>query len=314
MKSTVGIASIILVLGGASPAFASMPVNDAAQLDRRSETADSTIKLVPITTQRMDANDGVKCAVTTGKQASVKDPASPPQSGSGVKTIQAYAPTMPSTPASDAKGGVLASQTLFKATGDVVGSLEASRASLAAAQAAFRAAGTQIGTAPTVMGAFDMNSAARMQNGLAWNGAISSANIWVTAINALNLALINDTSRVAAGMQMGGSGQTSVADPACPAGMIGGGTAADPCRTPSSCSTTLIGTTPDPACVTARYVDTNGNVLFYLANAQDQNAATAAAEPSSPVTGPTTLASSQEPTLTASDVQAALQSITDSTR
>ena len=55
--------------------------------------------------------------------------------------------------------------------------------------------------APTVMAAFDMNSAARLQNILAWNGAIAAANLWLTAINALNLAGASDTSSVAAGMR-----------------------------------------------------------------------------------------------------------------
>ncbi|MFX5389395.1 hypothetical protein ABTD11_19465, partial [Acinetobacter baumannii] len=57
--------------------------------------------------------------------------------------------------------------------------------------------------------------------------------------------------------------------------LIGSGTPSDPCRTPSTCSTTPPGSPPDPACVSARYVDTDGNVLFYLA--QIQNAANAAA-------------------------------------
>ena len=53
------------------------------------------------------------------------------------------------------------------------------------------------------------------------------------------------------------------------------GTPSDPCRSPSTCQTTPPGATPDPACVSARYVDTNNNVLFFLA--QIQNAANAAA-------------------------------------
>jgi hypothetical protein len=75
-------------------------------------------------------------------------------------------------------------------------------------------------------------------------------------------ATVNNTSPPASG-------------PACPAGLVGSGTPTDPCRTPSTCSTTPPGSSPDPACVSARYVDTNGNVLFYLA--QIQNAANAAA-------------------------------------
>ena len=48
-----------------------IPVNDAAQLTQHSLTASTTTKLVPVTTQRQDANSGVKCAVTTGKKATI---------------------------------------------------------------------------------------------------------------------------------------------------------------------------------------------------------------------------------------------------
>ncbi|MBS0530876.1 MAG: hypothetical protein JSS22_16010 [Proteobacteria bacterium] len=65
---------------------------------------------------------------------------------------------------------------------------------------------------------------------------------------------------------------------ACPAGTTGAGSASDPCRSPASCSTTPPGTPPDPACVSARYVDTNGNVLFYLARTQDAAATAPAAD------------------------------------
>lgn len=80
--------------------------------------------------------------------------------------------------------------------------LDASRQSLSAAQSAFQASGRQVGTAPTVMAAIDVNSAARQQNNLAWNAAIGSTNLWVTALNAQNLARISDRSRVARAMRM----------------------------------------------------------------------------------------------------------------
>jgi hypothetical protein len=118
------------------------------------------------------------------------------------------------------------------------------------------------------MAAIDMNSAARLQNNLAWNSAIGSANLWVTALNALNLAMTSDTSRSALGMRATASATQPTSDPLCPAGMAGSGTAADPCRAPSACSTTPPGSPPDPACVSARTIDTDGNVIFYLARAQ----------------------------------------------
>ena len=260
----------------AGSALAAIPTKDAAQLTQRSETAATTIKLAPITSQRQDANSGVKCAVTTGKKASVTDPTVKPQPGAGSQTIRTYAPDMPATPATDAKGGALNSQTLFKSTGDVAAGLDASRSTLGAAQSGFRTAGTEVGKAPTVMAAIDMNSAARLQNNLAWNGAIGSANYWVTALNALNLALNSDMSRVAIGMRATSTGNQR--SPACAVGMVGSGTFANPCRA-ASCSTTPPGAPADPRCVAARYVDSDGNVLFYLSAAQGAAQSTAAASP-----------------------------------
>ena len=268
------IAGIVVV--GAAPALADIPVNDAAQLTQKSLTAGTTVKLVPVTTQRQDANNGVHCAVTTGKKANVTNPTVQPQSGAGAQAIQSYAPDQPAAPDPTAQGAALNDQTLFQSSGNVVAGLNASGSTMTAAQSAFQSASQQVGTAQTVMASIDMNSGARLQNNLAWNGAIGSANLWVTAINALNLAMTSDMSRAALGMRAtSNSNSQPVSGPACPAGLIGSGTPTDPCRTPSTCSTTPPGSPSDPACVSARYVDTNGNVLFYLA--QIQNAANAAA-------------------------------------
>ncbi|RTL77557.1 MAG: hypothetical protein EKK36_01895 [Bradyrhizobiaceae bacterium] len=265
----------VLLVVGATPAFANIPVNDAAQLTQKSDTASTTIKLVPVTTQRKEANSGVKCAVTTGKKASITNPAVQPQAGAGAQSIQSYGPDLPLTKDATAQGAALSSQTLFQSSGDVVGGLDASRSTITAAKSGFQTATGQVGTAQTVMAALDMNSAARLQNNLVWNNVIGSANLWVTAINALNLAQTSDMSRAAMGMRATASPPTTTQGPACPVGTIGAGTPSDPCRSPSTCQTTPPGATPDPACVSARYVDTNNNVLFFLA--QIQNAANAAA-------------------------------------
>ncbi|SDR63780.1 hypothetical protein SAMN05519103_09028 [Rhizobiales bacterium GAS113] len=260
-----------LALGSASPASADIPTNDAAQLDQHSQTASVTVKLVPITTDRQTASSGVKCAVTTGKKASITDPTVQPQAGAGAQTIQQYSPPMPATPAAGATGGTLNSQTLFSSTATVVGGLDASQSTLNAARSAYQSAKQQVGSAPTVMGAFDMNTAARLQNGFAWNGAISSANLWVTAINALNLASTSNMSQAAASIRSAAASSPALVAPVCPVGMTGSGTAADPCRTPSSCSTTPPGTPPDPGCVAARTIDSEGNVLRYLSAIQSAN-------------------------------------------
>jgi hypothetical protein len=267
MRLGVAILTVTL-LCGAAPAFADIPVGDAAQLTQRSQTATATVKLVPVTTQRQGANSGIRCAVTTGKKASITDPTVQPKAGAGSQAIQSYAPDQPAAPDPTAQGAALNSQTLFKSSGDVVAGFDEGRSTMSATTSAFQAAGQQVGTAPTVMAAIDMNSAARLQNNLVWNNAIGSANLWVTALNALNLAMTSDMSRSALGMRATASATQPTSGPLCPAGMAGSGTAADPCRAPSACSTTLPGSPPDPACVSARTIDTDGNVIFYLARAQ----------------------------------------------
>ena len=296
--------TIVIILAAAAAlstqARAAIPVDDAAQLSQHSITASTTVKLVPVTTQRKDANSGVKCAVTTGKKADVSDPTVKPQAGAGRQAIGSYAPDMPAAPDPTAQGGTLNSQTLFQSSGDVVAGLDASRSTLGAAQSGFQTAGQQVGTGSTVMAAMDMNSAARLQNNLAWNGVVDSTNLWVTALNALNLARTSDMSRPAGGMRAAPvTGGRAGSGPACPVGMIGTGSPTDPCRTPTACSTTPPGTTPDAGCVSARYVDTDGNVIFYLAQAQgaptNDNASTGAG-------------------LTVADVAAALAAINSNAR
>ncbi|HEV2575497.1 MAG TPA: hypothetical protein VGU72_27430 [Beijerinckiaceae bacterium] len=264
----VTVLLVAVFAGLTAEARAAIPVDDAAQLTQHSLTASTTVKLVPITTQRKDANNGVKCAVTTGKKASITDPTVKPQAGAGSRTIQAYGPDLPANPDPAAQGGALNSQTLFKSTGDVVAGLDASRSTLSAAQSGFQSAGQRVGTGSTVMAAMDMNSAARLQNNLALNGVTGSTNLWLTALNALNLAMTSDMSRAAGGMRAAVTSGRPSSGPTCPIGMIGAGSPTDPCRTPTGCSTTPPGTAPDPGCISARYVDTEGNVIFYLAQAQ----------------------------------------------
>ena len=305
MRTLVGSAALIGFCGLAGSTLADIPTIDSVQLTQHSETAGATVKLVPITSQRQNANSGVKCAVTTGKKANVTDPTVQPQAGAGSQAIQSYAPNMPATPTPGAQGATLSSQTLFNSTGNVVAGLDASRSTLGGAQSAFTAAGQQVGTAPTVMGALDMNSGARLQNNLAWNGAIGSANLWVTAINALNLAMTSDMSRAAIGMNAGASSTPSASgSPACPAGMTGSGTVADPCRAAMSCSTTAPSLPADPACITARYVDSAGNVLFYLARIQAQTAQTQTVPTAADLSGPPATKA-----LSVADVAAALASV-----
>lgn len=201
---TIAAVALSLLCLAASPSAsrASVPTIDAAQLTRHAATASATVTLVPVTTQRKTANGGVRCAVTTGKAAPVSDPTLRPQAGAAAQAVAGYTATPATTPDPAAQGAVLASQTLQGSAGGVVAGLDASRLTLAAAQQVFRLASAQAGSAPTVMGALDLNSGIRLQNGLAWNAVVGSANLWLTALNALNLSATSDASRIAAAMRM----------------------------------------------------------------------------------------------------------------
>jgi hypothetical protein len=102
-------------------------------------------------------------------------------------------------------------------------------------------------------------------------------------------------SRAAIGMRSSNAATSATPALACPAGATGSGTADAPCRAASTCSTTPPGVAPDPACVTARYLDSDGDVLYFLATVQS-------ASQSAPAT----------PTLSTADVTAALTKLTAS--
>ena len=253
----------------ALPALAAIPVKDSAQLTRHARTAGTIVKLVPITTRRENASSGFHCAITTGRKANVTDPTVTPQEGAGSQAIRAYAPDLSAAPDPVAKGAALDIETLFRSSGDVVAGVDASRSTLAAAQSGFKAAAQRVGTAATVMAAIDMNSAARLRNGLAWNDVTNSANLWVTALNALNLATTSGTSRAA--MAMRASINKSHAGPgtACPMDVARAGTVADPCGRQPGCSTIPLGATSPLGCVGPRYVDTEANDVLYLEKVED---------------------------------------------
>lgn len=256
-RPTVPLVASLALLAGT--ARADIPTIDAAQLTRHAQTASDTVKLVPVTLGRKDANSGVKCAVTTGQKAAVVDPTAAPQPGAATAAVKAYAPEAPANPDPDARGGALGAQTLAQSTGGVAAGLDASRTTLKSASSTFQSLGRTVGTAPTVMAALDANSGARLQSTLAWNGAIGSANLWLTALNALNLARTSDASRAALAMRATANTVDVVAAPQCPAGTFGAGTAADPCRPVTGvCSGT------GAACAPRRLLGGDGAVLLVL--------------------------------------------------
>lgn len=258
-----GLLGCAVALTSPAAVSAAVPTIDDAQLSQHSATSNTVIKLVPIQQGSKAGTQGIHCSVTTGKKASVTNPAVTPSPASGVQKIQPYAPDMPATATVGATGAQLGNETFFQSAGSVTAGIDAGQSTITANKSVYQALGPQVGTAPTIMGAWDQNTAVRVQNGLSWNDAIGAVNLWVTALNAMNLDRINAESRAAGVIQSSPPAQAYV-PPAvtCPAGMV-----INPTRRSAA----------DPACIAKRLVDTNQNVSAFLAAVQD-----GASQPSQP--------------------------------
>ncbi|MCA3704346.1 MAG: hypothetical protein INF12_15090 [Methylobacterium sp.] len=238
-----------------------MPVRDSAILERKAQENEHKTELKTILFDHKKKREGIQCAVTKGGRGNVQNPESQPNPVTGSNAVQGYAPGMPASPQPGATGGTLSEQQLGSETGKVISGVEATQGTLQATEEIYRARSSEIGSAKTVMESFDQNTSIRIQNGLGWNQAIATANLLVQALNALNLANQSDTSQGA--RVLVGPRPPILPGRSCPIGMSGTGTPTDPCR-PAQCSTTPTGTPADPACITRRYVDSDGNVLMYL--------------------------------------------------
>lgn len=261
LRSVPFIALVGCMLIGVGPTSANVPVRDSAILERKAQESGHKTEMKTILLDHKRKREGINCAVTKGGRGNVQNPESPANPATGSNAVQRYAPGMPTAPQPGATGGTLSEQQLGSETGKVISGVEATQGTVQATTDAYRARSGEVGSAKTVMEAFDQNTSIRVQNGMSWNQTIATANLLVQALNALNLANQSDTSqgaRVLVGPQ-----PPVLPGRTCPAGMTGTGTNADPCR-PSQCSTTPSGTPVDPACIVRRYTDSDGNVLTYL--------------------------------------------------
>lgn len=257
-------AALVLAVGliASVPAIAAVPVNDAAQLERKSVTSGTTLEMKSVLTQQNQKRAGVKCAVTTGKKGSIQNPSTEPNVATGSNAVRPYGPDLPVQPQQGATGGTLNEQTLGATAGKTVAGVDASQSGVAATGDAYRARSGETGRAGTVMQALDENSSIRIQNGMTWNQAMNAVNLWVQALNALNLAAQSDMSQGAGAVNP--LTPPGPPGPTCPTGYTGTGSTNDPCRPPGCTSAT-----PDNSCVLRRTIDANGNVLTYLARVQE---------------------------------------------
>jgi hypothetical protein len=303
---------------GAGASLAAVPTRDQAILNQRTLTATVKVRLLD-TTRKTETNArGIRCAATTGQRGTTRDTTQAPTPNGGDQRIRQFDPGIqrapettsnpsnePTRPPSANPGRNAQQRALMDGTSTVIGGVDTQAAIIPDTKAQYRQLTMGVGTAPTVKAALDQNSAVRIQNGLTWNQATQSANLLVQALNTANLFNVGQLSASAGGMATG-LPPTSPNNPSgggtCAAGLIGRGTADDPCRPATiACSTTPPGIAPDPNCVTPRIVDSTGNVATYLGGIQN-SAQTAI--PATPTAPPVTSFIQRQP---AADLAAAFQ-------
>lgn len=280
----IGLALTIIALVSASSfsALGAVPTRDQAILNQRTETSAVKVRLLETTRKTGTNAKGIRCATTTGQRGTTRDTTQSITPNGGEGRIRQFDPGIQRAPQTTGApaGNPAASpavnpgrnaqqRSLMDGTSTVIGGVDTQAAIIPDSQAQYRQMTVGVGTAPTVTAALDQNSAVRTQNGITWNQTTQAANLLVQALNTANLFNVGQLSASAGGMTTGLPAQSPVGGATCPFGQIGRGTADDPCQSASSaCSTTPPGVTPDPACVSQRFIDSTGNVSVYLSGVQ----------------------------------------------
>lgn len=194
------------MLGASACAAHAVAVIDNFNLSEKTDTKTKTIKLVPIQSGTKDTTDGIKCAVTTGQQGKVSDPAKPADTAAGRAKVQAYGPDLPTnwTPPTtgstanrqEATGNFGRNQAISTAS-DVVGGQIGSEQTVTATRQVYTQQAGEIGSAKTIQGSWDQNSGVRVQNALTWNQSTNALNLLVQAMNLANMMRTNSASRAA---------------------------------------------------------------------------------------------------------------------
>lgn len=269
MRATIFFA---VLLGSTTLACADVPTLDDPNLGKHTEIQGTVAKVKLIQSSTEKSTKGVNCSVTTSKKADVKDPRQ--NLTSGTAKVQGFAPQLGPKPFDGvgsgtgvvSQNGSTGDKQLYTGSSEVVGGVDASQSTVTANKSTYQELSGQIGSTGTLMEAMDQNSAIRAQNGLSFNSAIQAANLFVMAYNLVNLSQASDQSQAGSTLTVPPITQP-VPPHLCPRGTSGQGTSSSPCVS-QICSTTTYGTKPDPACVTRRYTDSAGNVVFFLSKLQ----------------------------------------------
>ena len=265
MRSISGALLLVVCWGGA--VRADIPVNDDLQLTQKTQTQTTTTNTVPVQQNNNKGLGGINCATHTGQQGTTQNNTQPPNPATGNTAVQQYDPQASSAPANPLSGPGVATQNLEQTSGGVVAGNAATQSTITANGPTYRTATAGIGPAATIMAGYDQNSSLGAQNGLSWNQVLQTANMWVSAYNAINVFRNAQLSQAARAMvfvpwAIGAGAVPSNA--VCAPGYTGAGTASSPCVAADGTCQSL----SDGGCWQYRTFNSRGSVIVYLVRAQ----------------------------------------------
>jgi hypothetical protein len=265
MKAIAG--AVLLAVCWGAVAWADIPINDELQLTQKTQTQTTTTNTVPVQQNNNKGHGGINCATHTGQQGTTQNNTQPPNEATGNTAVQQYDPQASSAPTTPTTAPGAATQNLEQTSGGVVAGNAATQSTITANGPTYQTASAGVGPAATIMAGYDQNSSLGAQNGLSWNQVLQTANLWVSAYNAINVFRNAQTSQAARAMvfvpwSIGAGAVPSNA--VCAAGYTGAGTANSPCVAANGPCQSL----SDGGCWQYRTFDTKGNVTVYLVRAQ----------------------------------------------
>ena len=185
MKAIVGSAVAGRLLGRRCAGRYSRQRRSA--VNAKDTTQTTTTNTVPVQQNNNKGQGGINCATHTGQQGTTQNNTQPPSAATGNNAVQQYDPQAASAPANPTTAPGVATQNLEQTSGGVVAGNAATQSTITANGPTYQTASAGVGPAATIMAGYDQNSSLGAQNGLSWNQVLQTANIWVSAYNAINV-------------------------------------------------------------------------------------------------------------------------------
>jgi hypothetical protein len=186
MKLIAG--SLVLAILSGGVALADIPVDDDQQLTQKTLTQTITTSTVPVQQNSNKGQGGINCATHQGQKGTTQNNTAQPNTATGNTAVQQYDPQSATAPANPTTAPGAATQNLDQTAASVVAGNAATQTTITANGPTYQTASTGVGPAPTFMAGYDQNSSLGTQNGLSWNQVLQTANLLMTAYNAINVS------------------------------------------------------------------------------------------------------------------------------